>query len=113
MHTIGDVEAVCSDGSLRAEDVLGLLAGLVDRSLVLTEPEGAGTRYRLLETTREYALELLDAADEAAASRARRRFAQPVLQVGVDPSTRSEVVSASTSPRRPMVVAPRAWGAET
>jgi hypothetical protein len=37
---------------------------LVDKSLVLAEPQGDALRYRLLESTRAYALEKLDAARE-------------------------------------------------
>jgi non-specific serine/threonine protein kinase len=53
-------------------DVLGLLLGLVDRSLVVAEPLPDGTtRYRLLETLRQYAREALEASGGAAAARAR------------------------------------------
>jgi len=45
-------------------DVLDLLASLVDKSLVLVEPDGELLPYRLLESTRVYALEKLDAAGE-------------------------------------------------
>jgi predicted ATPase/DNA-binding XRE family transcriptional regulator len=34
--------------------VLGLLSALIDRSLVLAEPDGAAMRYRLLEVLRQY-----------------------------------------------------------
>jgi len=40
-------------------DVLGLLAELVDKSLVKYIEEQGRARYRLLETTREYAYEKL------------------------------------------------------
>lgn len=46
------------------EDVFDVLASLVDKSLVLAEPQGDELRYRLLESTRAYALEKLDAAGE-------------------------------------------------
>ena len=59
-------------------DVLELLTGLVDKSLVdvvAAEPGVAPgeARYRLLETVRQYAEEKLVAAGEAAAARARHR----------------------------------------
>lgn len=52
-------------------DVLEGLSHLVEKSLVLAETRGATTRYRLLETLREYARECLDASGEAEAVRAR------------------------------------------
>jgi predicted ATPase/class 3 adenylate cyclase len=56
--------AVGSDDSLDELDVFDLLASLVDKSLVLAEPQGDAIRYRLLESTRAYALEKLDDAGE-------------------------------------------------
>jgi predicted ATPase len=51
---------------------LDLLARLVDKSLVaVVESPGGRTRYRLLETMREYAHELLVASDELADARER------------------------------------------
>jgi len=50
-------------------DVLGLLANLVDKSLVTLEAEGE--RYRLLETVRQYAQEKLDESGEADQTRRR------------------------------------------
>ncbi len=54
-----------ADG-LDEADTFDVLASLVDKSLVLAEPDGDALRYRLLESTRVYALEKLDAADERA-----------------------------------------------
>jgi tetratricopeptide (TPR) repeat protein len=62
---------VCSDVSLDALDVLDLLAGLVDKSLLVTELVGAEQRYRLLASTRQYATELLEKSGEADIVRAR------------------------------------------
>ena len=53
--------------------VLDLLAGLVDKSLVLADAGGAAERYRLPETLRQYAGERLLQAGEAAAVRDRHR----------------------------------------
>lgn len=69
-------EAVGASDGGEAAAVLGLLAQLVDRSLVLAElPGGAEpTRYRLLETLRAYGLERL-AERPGEADRARERQA--------------------------------------
>ena len=61
-----------------AEDVCGgpaleLLGALVDRSLVLAEPDGQAMRYRLLEVLRQYGQARLAEAGEE--SQARRRHA--------------------------------------
>jgi predicted ATPase/DNA-binding CsgD family transcriptional regulator len=67
-------ETVCGDELLPAPDILDLLAGLVDKSLVVVEPEALGqTRYRLLNTIREYAGQRLADAGEAAVTQARLR----------------------------------------
>ncbi len=63
-------------------DVFDLIASLVDKSLVVIERAGDAARYRLLESTRIYAREKLDAAGEREAVAARHvqflcaRFAQ-------------------------------------
>ena len=56
--TLQAAEAVGTGGETGASDVLDLLTRLVDKSLV--ELEVDGTRYRLLETIRQYAQEHLD-----------------------------------------------------
>lgn len=61
-------EAVCADGTLiTADDVLDLVAGLVEKSLVVAEqPDEAGRiRYRMLESIRAYGAERLAEAGEA------------------------------------------------
>jgi len=60
-------EAVCSGGTIDAEDVLDGIATLVDKSWVVMEPDDGTARYMLLETVRQYARELLVEAGEAAA----------------------------------------------
>ena len=67
--TLEAVEAVCSGGDVGEGEVLGLLADLVDKSLVMIEPEGG--RYRLLETVRQYADERSTQSGESDATRSR------------------------------------------
>ena len=67
--TLDAAEAVCADVAVPGDGVLDPLARLVEKSLVMVEEEAR--RYRLLETVREYALERLEAAGEAAAARDR------------------------------------------
>jgi tetratricopeptide (TPR) repeat protein len=64
--TLDAVVTVCADAPLQQIELLDLLAKLVDKSLVVTERRGAGTRYRQLETVRQFGHENLDHAGEAA-----------------------------------------------
>ena len=67
-------EQVCSDEDIPAAEVLGLTAALVDKSLVVLDPEVLGqARYRMLDTIREYAALRLAQAGESAAVRLRLR----------------------------------------
>jgi non-specific serine/threonine protein kinase len=69
--TLEAAEAVCAGEGIAPEEVLDLLAGLVNKSLVSLEEGGVADRYRLLETMRQYARERLVAAGEAGALRDR------------------------------------------
>ena len=66
-------QAVAGDGEVERYQVLDELALLVDKSLVVAEHASGPTRYRLLETVRQYALEKLGDSGEADAVRARHR----------------------------------------
>ena len=67
-------EQVCSDEDIPAAEVLGLTAALVDKSLVVLDPEVLGqARYRMLDTIRKYAALRLAQAGESAAVRLRFR----------------------------------------
>lgn len=57
--TLEMASTVCSDGKIDEIAVLDMLSSLVDKSLVHAEPAGNGTRYRLLESMRQYARERL------------------------------------------------------
>jgi len=67
-------EQICSGGDLPAADVLDLLAALADKSLVVVDTAARGhTRYRMLDTIREYAASRLAEAGEAAMMHQRLR----------------------------------------
>jgi non-specific serine/threonine protein kinase len=87
--TLDTAETVCSGEGIAEGRTLDLLSSLVDKSLVIAETTGrAQAHYRLLETIREYALEKLEEAGEAARLRdrhldlylARAEEAAPKLQ---------------------------------
>jgi predicted ATPase/class 3 adenylate cyclase len=66
-------EAVTAGEDVLADEVVGLLGALVDKSLVQFEGSGGGpVRYRLLETVRQYAARQLESLGPAAADAARR-----------------------------------------
>jgi predicted ATPase/class 3 adenylate cyclase/DNA-binding CsgD family transcriptional regulator len=54
-----------TNDDLHPHQILDLLMLLVDKSLVVAENAGGGTRYRLMETVRQYALEKLGESGEA------------------------------------------------
>jgi hypothetical protein len=62
---------VCGGEGIDSDAMLELLAGLVARSLVVAEDKGPGTRYRLLETIRQYGEQCLKDAGEIERWRAR------------------------------------------
>ncbi|SNS76558.1 non-specific serine/threonine protein kinase [Geodermatophilus pulveris] len=65
--------AVCAGDGLPADDLLDVLDGLVDASLVTVVRDGARSRFAMLETVRAFGRELLNAAGEAPAVRRRHR----------------------------------------
>ena len=69
--TLEAAEAVCGGEGIDPDAVFELLAALVARSLVVAEEYGPKTRYRLLETIRQYGEERLEAAGETERWRAR------------------------------------------
>src|SRR5579872_275743 len=56
--------AVCSGGQVDESDVLDLVASLADKSLIVVETANGDACYRLLESTRQYALEKINASGE-------------------------------------------------
>jgi predicted ATPase/DNA-binding SARP family transcriptional activator len=68
--TLDAAETVCADPDLAADQVMGLLAGLEDRSLVEAEAIPGQRRFRLHETLQQYAAAKLAEAGETARLRA-------------------------------------------
>lgn len=66
-------QAVGADSDVERYQTLDQLALLIDKSLVVAEDSHFGTRYRMLETVRQYALEKLGESGEADAVRDGRR----------------------------------------
>jgi predicted ATPase/DNA-binding NarL/FixJ family response regulator len=73
-------EQVCTDDLVPAAAILDTVAALVDKSLVVRDPEALGqARFRMLDTIREYAAENLTSAGEA--TEIQHRFRDHTLAV--------------------------------
>ena len=57
--TLASAERVCASDGIEVSDVLERLTSLVDKSLVVADEQAGTTRYRMLETVRQYALDRL------------------------------------------------------
>jgi predicted ATPase/uncharacterized protein HemY len=65
--TLEAAEAICAGDPVEEWEVLDLLEQLIEKSLVIADPEKGETRYRLLETIRQYGWEKV-AGPEASTS---------------------------------------------
>ena len=86
--TLQAASAVTADDAIAAPEVVDCIASLVAKSLVTADGGGARVRYRLLETTRAYALEKLAEAGELDAT--ARRHAGRYLSLFEDAAAEAE-----------------------
>ena len=79
---VAAAEEVCADGTVPEADVLDLLVSLVDKSMLVADRTPGTSRYRFLETLREYGEERLDERGETAARRDRhlRRYVEVAVR---------------------------------
>jgi predicted ATPase/class 3 adenylate cyclase len=82
---VAAAETICGAEPLSSDDVIDLLASLVEKSLVMVEQNDTTTRYRLLETICDFARERLIKRDDVAATAGRHcsyylAFAQAARQ---------------------------------
>jgi predicted ATPase len=83
--TLAAAEAVCAGDGVSGAEVLDLLAGLVDRSLVV---RGDGPRFRLLESVSAYCLDRLREAGEEATLQRRHADHYLAMAEQADPQLR-------------------------
>jgi predicted ATPase/class 3 adenylate cyclase/DNA-binding CsgD family transcriptional regulator len=83
-------QAVAGHDEVQRYQVLDQLTLLVDKSLVVAEHTGGATRYRLLETVRQYAAEKLGESGEADAVRAGHRDHYTALAALLDAPARRD-----------------------
>ncbi len=67
------VEGICADDELAADELLDVVAALVDRSILVCDDQVGAARYRMLETIRAFGQEKLVVAGERAELRRRHR----------------------------------------
>jgi predicted ATPase/DNA-binding SARP family transcriptional activator len=79
-------EGVCTAPGTSSAAVLDLVTGLLDKSLLLCDACDTGTRYRLLETVREYAAEKLRETGETETIRERHARFFVMLAEGAAPA---------------------------
>jgi predicted ATPase/class 3 adenylate cyclase/DNA-binding CsgD family transcriptional regulator len=87
-------QAVAGETDVERFQVLDQLTLLVDKSLVASENIGGPTRYRMLETVRQYALEKLGESGEADTVRTRHRdyFAAVAAALGAATSDHERLI---------------------
>ncbi|WP_411102410.1 ATP-binding protein [Streptomyces sp. cmx-4-9] len=82
---VAAARAVCAGGPLPASRVERVLAGLTAKSVVrCTDERGAGARYRMLDTIREYGRDWLEELGEAALVRDRHAHWYAALSQAAD-----------------------------
>ena len=86
--TLAAAEEACAGEGIEQGDVLDLLTSLADKSLVVPEQEDAQTRWRLLETVRQYARNLLEDSGGSAVVQVRHRDYYLALAEEADPKMR-------------------------
>src|SRR5258705_3022303 len=81
---IAAAQAVAGGGDIERHQVIDLMSLLVDKSLVTAEYTSGPTRYGLLETVRQYALEKLGEAGDGDVVRTRHRDHYSALAATID-----------------------------
>ncbi|MGH3977075.1 MAG: hypothetical protein ACRDS9_27735, partial [Pseudonocardiaceae bacterium] len=115
--TLDVAEQVCQGEGIDRYDVLDLLTGLVDKSLVTTDERGPETRYRLLETVRQYATARLADAGEVDGLRDRHLAFYVALAEAAEPQVlgagRDDSALHSVAAELPNLRAALEWAAAT
>jgi predicted ATPase len=90
--TLETIEAICSGDGLESDQVLTMLTGLVNKSMISVErKQGQDTRYRLFETVHQFAQEKLYEAGESQTFRDRHVNYFLDMAEGIEPQLRTPV----------------------
>jgi len=111
---LDEAEVVCAGGAIASSDVAGLLARLVDRSMLLSVsgPGARTTRFRLLETLRDFAADVAARDDDPDALRRRHCYAYRLLVERTEPMLRGPRLAdglARLDGDRPNITAALRW----
>jgi predicted ATPase len=114
--TLASAEQVCAGDGIDALGVLERLTSLVDKSLVLTDEQAGATRYRMLDTVRQYALDRLRESGEEAQWRSAHlacfvALAEEFFEGVEEPDKQSWLVRIATE--HDNLRAALAWSAES
>jgi predicted ATPase/DNA-binding winged helix-turn-helix (wHTH) protein len=94
--TLQGAAAVAGEEDEPTDRVVDTLEQLVARSLVSARPEGSSTRYRLLDTTRAYAMQkLADVGEATGIARRHARYVQRALEQTMGESSGGDRTSRS------------------
>ena len=85
--------AVCAHGALSPDEVVDTLGRLVARSLVIVDEQDGASRYRMLATIKQYALERLKDNDEVPLMRDRHATFFRALALAAEPELTGPVQS--------------------
>lgn len=83
-------QAVCGGSDVERYQTLDQLTLLIEKSLVVADDSRHGTRYRMLETVRQYGLEKLGDSSEAGAVRDRHRDYYTAMAAVLDSPGRTD-----------------------
>ena len=87
--TLAAAERVCSGAGVPADDVLAVLASLVDKSLLEATDRDATVRYRMLETVKAFSTEqLTDSGETEAVRRMHAEYFRDLVE-GAEPKLRT------------------------
>jgi predicted ATPase/class 3 adenylate cyclase len=96
--TLDAAEAVCCGGRIEECAILELLTSLVEKSLVQIDHSNQESRYRMLETVRQYALDKANSANETEELKYRYvKYYLDLVEVGEQKANRE---SESTIPKQ-------------
>jgi predicted ATPase/DNA-binding XRE family transcriptional regulator/Tfp pilus assembly protein PilF len=87
--TLEAAASICSDDNINSELTLNMISKLISKSLLIMEETPVGTRYRMLETIRQYAYEKLCAMNDANITRQRHLMYFVSLAERAEPTLRS------------------------